>query len=62
MWAIVGHMGKPKIPDRKTRARIAALANVDERTVHRYYLGQGRRQANNDAAICAAIKKLAGGA
>lgn len=50
-------VGKQKIPDRKTRTRIAAAANVDERTVYRYYLREGKRQANNDAAIRAAIEQ-----
>ena len=56
---MVGSMGKAKIPDRKTRARIAALANVDERTVHRFFRKQGKRQANNAVAIRMAIEQEA---
>jgi len=47
-----------KIPDRKTRARLAAFANVDERTVYRHIKGETRAHPLTVRAIHDAARAL----
>lgn len=47
-----------KIPDRKTRTKIAARADVDERTVHRFFSGVSNPIPTTRRAILEAARNL----
>lgn len=46
------------VPDRRTRTKMAAIAGVDERTIHRYYTGATKPFPHTEQSILDAARSL----